>query len=1401
MDPVAVAALGELIATAIAVTAGKSWKAIRPSREARMVKSAIDRALMDAFGDAYRGPFTADDGWVAAVAGIWERAFTAEVSRALIGSLANVNDGQREFASLAAQALHDSGCNVVELKRTFWVEQFLCVLPRLLFKQLEIAAVEPDSAVRDLVGHLLDRRADALAAYAQVVAATPRQFREDVIALLRRLDEEARTGRLPPYLPRGADVSTLARTVRVRRGVRTDLHSEGRAEAAADWAYRLPVERAEDSEPARPWREIAAENRRLVVLADPGLGKSWLIRTETHRLCRQALTAAECGDDVGALLIPMPVRCDQLVTSGGQSLAQAAAGHLVTQRLVPPRSRSGLEARIDAGGIVLLLDALDELTTDEQYGRLKELLRSWQGQAGEGARCVLTSRIAGYRGSPLPDACEVELQAFTAEDVTAAVTAWQLPPPVTARVLARTKDPAVAGMTRVPLLLALLCSLAAELPDAQQLPATRRELYERVLRWFLTRAHRADEHPGSPELRAEEVDAPLEILAPVAFHFATMSAGWTDLMPPDQLRTAIRLAGAPYDERHRSAGDILQELSISAGILVPAGNPSAGRHPSYLFLHRTVAEYLVARHLATLPAADWGEVVDQHLWFDPDWAEVIPLLGGLLDPSAARRLVEQLLRQAADPFHHALLTAVRVMAERPDLDRLLPAGHLQALAEAVLSRIDHPATRHMVASLLAAAARLPRLIVDGLLVRLDDPDEVVRRAAVRVLAGRDAPAVTDGLLARLDDPDRDVRRAAVEALAGRDEPAVTDGLLTRLDDPDRDVRRAAVEALAGRDGPAVTDGLLARLDAPDREVRRAAVRVFAGRHEPAVTDGLLARLDAADRDVRRAAVRVFAGRHEPAVTDGLLTRLDDGLDEGVRQAAVEALAGRTSPRSPMGCWPASTTRSGMYGGRRWKRWPAGTRPRSPTGCWPASTPRTGMCGRRRWKRWPAGTSPRSLTGCWPASTTRSGMCGRRRYGCWLAGMRPRSPMGCWPVSTPRTRTCGGRRCGCWPTGTAPRLPTGCWLASATRTGMCGGRRWKRWPAARARGCRRAAGWPRRPGPGCAAGGGGSAGRPARARGCRRAAGWPRRPGPGCAAGGGGSAGRPARARGCRRAAGPPRRPGPGCAAGGGGSAGRPGRPRGCRRAAGPPRRPGPGCAAGGGGSAGRPGRPRGCRRAAGPPRRPGPGCAAGGGGCVGWPARPRGCRRAPGRPRRQGPVRAAGGGAGAGRPGRPCGHRRAAGPPRRPGPGRAAGGRRSAGQPTRARGHRRAAGPPRRPRRWRAAGGRRSAGQPTRARGHRRAAGPPRRPGPGCAAGGGGSAGRPGRPRGHWRAAGPPRRPRRWRAARRGAGVGRPGRACGHRQAAGPPRRPGPVYAAGRRRCVGRSGRPHGHRRAAGPPR
>ena len=180
MDLIAVGALGELIATAVTAAAGKSWRSVRSSPEAKAVKEAIDRALIDAFEDAYQGPANAGEDWARGVAEIWLRAFTSDVSQALIACLASTYDDE-QFAVLAAHALRDSGCDIEELQRTFWVDQFLYILPRVLFKRLKNAALESDSPVRDMVGHLLEQRAEERSFDDRVQSATPREFVQDVI--------------------------------------------------------------------------------------------------------------------------------------------------------------------------------------------------------------------------------------------------------------------------------------------------------------------------------------------------------------------------------------------------------------------------------------------------------------------------------------------------------------------------------------------------------------------------------------------------------------------------------------------------------------------------------------------------------------------------------------------------------------------------------------------------------------------------------------------------------------------------------------------------------------------------------------------------------------------------------------------------------------------------------------------------------------------------------------------------------------------------------------------------------------------------------------------------------------------------------------------------------------------
>jgi hypothetical protein len=54
----------------------------------------------------------------------------------------------------------------------------------------------------------------------QIAVASGEELREDLTDLIQAVDRQARTGRLPRYLPAGLDITTMSRSVRVRPEVR-----------------------------------------------------------------------------------------------------------------------------------------------------------------------------------------------------------------------------------------------------------------------------------------------------------------------------------------------------------------------------------------------------------------------------------------------------------------------------------------------------------------------------------------------------------------------------------------------------------------------------------------------------------------------------------------------------------------------------------------------------------------------------------------------------------------------------------------------------------------------------------------------------------------------------------------------------------------------------------------------------------------------------------------------------------------------------------------------------------------------------------------------------------------------------------------------------------------------------
>ena len=255
-----------------------------------------------------------------------------------------------------------------------FVEATRAGLPRLVFLL--------DESV-DLAGQLTDADRGAVDAF--------RRLSSSIVAMLTAMEEESRTGGLPRFIPAGADIARLTQTPRVREGVRSASLSANAGDRATD--NDVP-----DPRPVLDWSDLTAAHQRVVVVGDAGMGKTWLIRSETGRQARSALAALRAGVDIDDVAIPVPIRCDELATAAGPTLADSLSQYLSERYGLPSRSRTRLRCHIAGGMAGLLLDALDEVPDPITRKRINDLVLPWTSRPA--AQFVITSRIAGYTYVP-----------------------------------------------------------------------------------------------------------------------------------------------------------------------------------------------------------------------------------------------------------------------------------------------------------------------------------------------------------------------------------------------------------------------------------------------------------------------------------------------------------------------------------------------------------------------------------------------------------------------------------------------------------------------------------------------------------------------------------------------------------------------------------------------------------------------------------------------------------------------------------------------------------------------------------------------------------------------------------------------------------------------------------------
>ena len=659
-----------------------------------------------------------------------------------------------------------------------------------------------------------------------------------------------------PNARRSRPPMALARDYMLKQGLDPDREDARNQERAQNWERTTP-------EPALDL--IAAPDRRLLVmLGDPGAGKSSLTR---YVLLRLLAETAPVGSPLAGLHGHLPILIELrdfvLVESDRHCSDLLSYLDYCGRSLGFGFTAATVERHWTSHPAVLIVDGLDEIFDPARRKQMAEQIIGLAVRFPR-LRVLVTARIAGFDEHPFRSAgFEVAtLTDLTPEQVTDFSKVWfDLVFPDEPAAAERARDdlrqaierrPQLRVLAGNPMILTIMATIARHKPLAR----SRAALYAQALELL---CHNWDYRRGL-KLPA---DSPLRDLSASDTPLLLRRIAWRMQESPDGLRAnaiaradlhAVVEAFFRDDWRfeppkaRRAAEEMLQRLQERNWVLTLRGPDLFG------FVHRTFLEYLCATELAERFKAHVLDVAALIAGFvtprlaDDTWHEVLRLLAGSVPETAAEQIVLAIVPDDAAVVKDAtrLGLAWQVLAEVeprriPTLqaacgrltDSLyvwLAAGRderwraTSAIQEAAESigpiawPVPHPSAR-------AWPQRSLSLVDQGsfLIAALGRSVWGCPDAAKRFL---EAVAVND--------PGGDPRRAAIEVLGAhfRDQPGTADFLRDRaVNDPDSYPRGAAIDALGAyfRDQPGTADCLRDRaVNDPDSDPRRAACLAFAG---------------------------------------------------------------------------------------------------------------------------------------------------------------------------------------------------------------------------------------------------------------------------------------------------------------------------------------------------------------------------------------------------------------------------------------------------------------------------------------------------------------------------------------------------------------------------------------------
>lgn len=607
------------------------------------------------------------------------------------------------------------------------------------------------------------------------------------------------------------------------------------SEAELKRIYAMKGSEAEMQRQQVDWDEAKQKQSRLIVLADPGMGKSTLLKREAITVLQQANQALSAGKPLPEVTLPLLIRLSTLADETTTLPTEEAILKIVQEQYphlfkhhpdaeVMAFLNGFLKTQLLSGRALLLLDALDEVP-DQQRSKLLEKLDIF-AKAFSACPIIGTSRIVGYGGKWLNGAKDLEIVPFTQKNSETYVEKWfqNAQPSLQDQsakphglIQALRERPQLAGLAQNPLLLSLICSLFQR--NQLTLPARRSEIYEQAVNCILSEWNQT-----RPNHDKNRTAAKIRLLEALAYYFSRKGQevfDYDDLY--DWVEDYLDSDNVPRDLRDAGTGDLIAELSEEDGILHKLYRDRQDQQ--YLFLHRTFQEYFTACSLKRLikknkqNSAYITELVRQYHW-KYNWHETLILLAGLMnDPFS---LLEAILAEKDDIFQTQLLLAGRCLAECREISH--------PLADQLIDRIyqfwlNHPEAEFIQAVVVILSQTRVRL-AQILRTALEDETSDVRYYAAVIMKNIDREGVIDALATSLFDLESYVSRSIPAVLGGIGTEKAVDTLIQALSHPDFYIRCQSAIVLGNMNIGKAVGPLIQALSDENSWVRRNAAEAL-----------------------------------------------------------------------------------------------------------------------------------------------------------------------------------------------------------------------------------------------------------------------------------------------------------------------------------------------------------------------------------------------------------------------------------------------------------------------------------------------------------------------------------------------------------------------------------------------